>query len=170
MGPREPLPTYDELLMGSILCMSFADSCSCCEVMSQSVAVLDTTLPFWICSDLAVLKRVAGHYLSQGIHVMAIRRSAVHVVLLCKLSQDALLSGRCVLAPRWLDLLRGGIPASPPSNYARDTLILGIPCMSLHVDPTHLGHLRQQMGGHHSSSPQGDEKMELAFFSPCYPF
>lgn len=60
MGPREPLPTYDEL------CMSFADSCSCCEVMSQSVAVLDTTLPFWICSDLAVLKRVAGHSLSRG--------------------------------------------------------------------------------------------------------
>lgn len=103
--PHEPLPTHDALLIGSILGRSFADSCSYCEVMSQRPLRTRLCHPGWVL--------VLQCWIQWPLFVSGTSRGGrwevcCPWVLLYKLSQDALLSGRCILAPRWFDLVGVG--------------------------------------------------------------
>lgn len=94
---------------------------------------------------------------------MDIRRYAVHVVLLYRLSQDVLLSDTCIFTPGRFDLARGRIPVSSFFSSARYTYA-GHTLHVLTLDT--LGGrwaARPDWESYLSSSPQGGKKMELPF-------
>lgn len=170
--PHEPLPTHDALLMGSILCRSFAGSYSDCEVMSQRPLRTRLYHPGWV---LVLQCWIQWPLFVSGASRGGCWEVCCPWVLLYKLSQDALLLGRCLLAPRWFDLV--GVGFQGPSfqlcwihlSWARPAC----PSMlSLSTLDTLGGRweARPDGGSHRGSSPQGGEKMELAFLSPCCPF